>query len=92
LARYYFDVSDPMRVSDRIGMNLEDVVQIRHEALRRAAEFASTIDNLHEPGAIVIAVRDAAGEAVMTASLVCSVAVHQQSLDERAASGVETSR
>lgn len=75
MARHYFDISSPSRVTDRVGMNLEDLSQVRHEALRRAAEFASDIGNLEEPGAIIVSVRDEAGEVVMNVSLVCAIEV-----------------
>lgn len=80
MARYFFDVSDPVRVADRVGMNLENLAQVRHEGLRRAAEFASDVENLEEPGAIIVAVRDNEGEAVMTIKLVCSVEVPRRKL------------
>lgn len=79
MARHYFDISAPSPIADPVGMNLENISQVKHEALRRAAEFASGVGNLEKLGAIVVAVRGEAGDPVMTVRLMCQVETPGQS-------------
>lgn len=56
-------------------MEFTDDKAARAEALHRTAWFASKADNLDEPGVIVVTVRHANGERVMTVRLACTVAL-----------------
>ncbi|GEO98935.1 DUF6894 family protein [Methylobacterium haplocladii] len=75
LVKYYFDISATTRAVDTVGSYLSNMTQVRNEALQKAADFASDVSCLEEPGAIVVTARNADGLTILTVSLVCTVAV-----------------
>jgi hypothetical protein len=72
--RYYFDVHDGMEQVDRVGSEWPDLAAARDHALDLAGAYTKRSGALgSDGGAVIITVRDAAGETTMIVRLACSV-------------------
>lgn len=73
MPHYFFDIHDGFDLRDDVGRDLENVEEVRSEALKVIAGLAAAEGEDSDGYAIVLNVRDESGDSALSVRMVCQV-------------------